>query len=337
MKAVRLEEPGRFCDIELPEAEPSPGEALVAIRRIGMCGTDWHALAGHQPFFTYPRILGHELAVEVLESPDTNRLPPGTLCALEPYYHNPQSQASRLGKTNCCEDLAVLGVHIDGGMRERLAVPIGKLHPRPGLSLDDLALVETLGIGAHAVHDRARVTGNDRFLVIGAGPIGLGVTQFASMHCPNGLVIDTNPDRLAPCNDHIGCDTLVIDTEIDPEPLLREKFDGELPTVIFDCSGNVNSMNRCPDIAAHGGRIVYVGLFQGEFSTNDLTFHRKELSILSSRNATSRTFDYVMDALESGPIAVDWWITHRMKFADASQDLPRLERAAGLVKLLIDA
>src|SRR5437016_1168272 len=146
MKTLTLNEPGNFAFSETPEpVDLPPGHALVRVRRVGICGTDWHAYHGRQPFFTYPRILGHELGIEVERVNDaSSSLRPGDRCSVEPYLNCGRCIACRRGKGNCCVDLKVLGVHIDGGMRERIVVPTNKLHRSNSLSLEQLALVETL-------------------------------------------------------------------------------------------------------------------------------------------------------------------------------------------------
>src|SRR3954471_5625295 len=152
MRRVTLLEPGRFAADSCAPPESPGGYALVRSHRIGVCGTDLHAFAGRQPFFTYPRVLGHELGVEVVSVPPGDHgLKPGDRCAVEPYLWCGRCHACRTGKPNCCENLQVLGVHTDGGMCGRLAVPADKLHRSERLSFEQLALVETLGIGYHAV------------------------------------------------------------------------------------------------------------------------------------------------------------------------------------------
>src|SRR5438046_1886544 len=153
MQTVVLEKPGLFAlgSDHLP-AISSPDEALVRVHRVGICGTDIHAYRGDQPFFTYPRIIGHELGVEIVQvGPNEAGLRAGDRCAVEPYLNCGSCIACRRGKTNCCARLQVLGVHTDGGMREYFTVPVRKLYRSEVLSLEQLALVETLGIGAHAV------------------------------------------------------------------------------------------------------------------------------------------------------------------------------------------
>ena len=152
MKTIVLEQPGQFVLTETqPPAAPGPGEALIRIHKVGICGTDLHAFQGNQPYFEYPRILGHELSGEIVEvGANEQGFAVGDHCAIEPYFNCGQCLACRRGKTNCCAHLKVLGVHMDGGMRDFIVAPIHKLHKSQGLPLDHLALVEPLGIGCHA-------------------------------------------------------------------------------------------------------------------------------------------------------------------------------------------
>src|SRR5258708_1048754 len=295
MRTLVLEQPGnlRLVDTPVPAA-PGPGEALVKVRRIGICGTDIHAFGGKQPFFSYPRILGHELGVEIaVLGADETELQVGGLCSVEPYLNCGKCVACRQGKTNCCAKLQVLGVHIDGGMREHIIVPTRKLHRSKKLTLDQLALVETLGIGCHAV-DRARVEKGEWALVIGAGPIGLAVMQFALEAGANVVVLDVNQARLDFCKKTLGVPyTINAATEVALDRL-RQLTSEELPTVVFDATGSPRSMNASFEYPAQGGRLVFVGLFQGDVTFNDPNFHRRELTLLASRNARSPDFERII-------------------------------------------
>lgn len=339
---IVLTRPGHFEFREaasLRDGRLQDDEVRVRVRRVGVCGTDIHAFHGRQPFFTYPRVLGHELGVEVLETANPDpRLRPGTLCTVEPYLNNPQSRASRRGKTNCCENLQVLGVHVDGGMRPELILPAGKLHPSATLSIDQLALVETLCIGAHA-NERARPQADDFCAVLGAGPIGLGCAAFARDLAGMVAVVDIQESRLAFCRDELGIpDTLLIagngDDRLDDR--LRMLSGGDLPSLIIDATGNPQSMGACFDLAANGARIVFAGLFQGEFSIHDPTFHRKELAVLATRNATATTFQRVLDTVDSGAIRPQNWIGARLPFADVPSRFASTVATTGLVKAIID-
>lgn len=323
--AIRLEEPGRFAATTQHLPDPLAGEARVRIRRIGVCGTDIHAFHGRQPFFEYPRILGHEIAAEVVALNGDSDLKVGELVAVEPYLNDPNSPASKKGKPNCCESLQVLGVHCDGGMRPEINVPIQKLHRAGSGSPDQLALVEMLGIGRHAVN-RSVAVSTDRALILGAGPIGLSILSFLTLTGAEIAIADLDETRLAFCRESFGIErTLLMNETTDKEAALREAFGGELPDLIFDATGNSHSMHSTFDLVGHGGSIVLVGLFQGELTFHDPLFHRKEVTLLSSRNATSSEFREVIASIEDGSVDTAPWITHRL----ALEEIP--SSFAGLV------
>lgn len=320
MLQISLEQPGRFVAADVPEPIAA-GDALVRVHRIGVCGTDLHAFAGKQPFFSYPRVLGHELGVEVIDPGEgAGGLKAGDRCAVEPYLNCGKCIACRRGKPNCCTSLQVLGVHTDGGMRPLLRVPARKLHVSAKLDYDQLALVETLGIGAHAV-ERAQLAAGEFVLVIGAGPIGLSVIQFAQARGVQLAVMDVSEERLGFCR------KLGVSHALKPGAAaikeLKQIGGGDLPACVIDATGNPRSMQGCFELPAHGGRIVFVGLFQGEVSFNDPNFHRRELTLLASRNALPGTLREVVRLVEGGHVDTRPWITHRLKLAEVPEVFPR--------------
>jgi 2-desacetyl-2-hydroxyethyl bacteriochlorophyllide A dehydrogenase len=339
MKAIRLEEPRRLALFSADEPGPSlkPHEALVRVRRIGVCGTDVHAFNGNQPFFSYPRILGHELGVVVtVVGSSSENVHPGDQCSVEPYLNCGHCIACRSGKPNCCVSLQVLGVHTDGGMRESIVVPARKLHPSTHLKLDQLALIETLAIGCHAV-DRARVDAGEFALVVGVGPIGLTVVQFAIEAGAQVIVLDVNPKRLEFCREKLGAPFAINAAVENPLEALKSITAGDLPTVVFDATGNPKSMMEAFSYLANGGRLTFVGLFQGELTFNDPEFHRRELTVLSSRNARSEDFTRIIGLVESGRIDTDSWITHRAPFAEVITEFPHWTRPeTGVLKAMIE-
>jgi 2-desacetyl-2-hydroxyethyl bacteriochlorophyllide A dehydrogenase len=337
MKTIVLAEPGRLLltDTAPPDA-PAAGEAIVRVRRVGVCGTDLHAYKGDQPFFSYPRILGHELGVEVVAlAPDVEHmLAVGDRCAVEPYLNCGACIACRRGKTNCCVRLQVLGVHTDGGMRECFAVPAARLHRSDMLTYDQLALVETLGIGAHAV-DRARIEPGEYALVIGAGPIGLTVMQFAQAAGAQVIAMDLDAHRLAFCRQHLAIAHTIA---AGPAALDQARVitGGDLPTVVFDATGNPASMHGAFSYVAPGGRLVFVGLFQGDVSFHDPEFHRREITLLASRNATAADLRRVIGLLEAGRIDLTPWITHRATLDEAVSQFPSwLRPESRVIKAMI--
>lgn len=337
MQTIVLEQPGTFRRIDTaPPPKPGPGEALVRVRRIGICGTDLHAYRGRQPFFSYPRILGHELGVEVVAAPGQSHVRPGDCCAVEPYLNCGHCTACRRGKPNCCESLQCLGVHTDGGMRETIVVPAHKLHPSRTLTLDQLALVETLGIGAHAVA-RANVAAGDDVLIVGAGPIGLAALQFALLAGANVAVMDVNPRRLEFCRRSLGVKHTLL-PEGDVQAQIRDVFDGELPWHVLDATGNAGSMEQSFSFPTNGGTLVMVGLVQDGLHFHDPEFHRRELTILASRNSTPSDFRRIIGLMEAGRIDTTPWITHRATFADMIEQFEDwLRPESAVVKAMVEA
>jgi 2-desacetyl-2-hydroxyethyl bacteriochlorophyllide A dehydrogenase len=338
MQTIFLEQPGQFrlASTAAPEA-PGPGEALVRIHRVGICGTDLHAFRGTQPFFSYPRILGHELGVEVLALDPARQqtsIAIGDRCSVEPYLHCGTCGACRRGRTNCCVRLQVLGVHIDGGMREYINVPIAKLHRSESLSYAQLALVETLAIGAHAVQ-RAQVEPGEWALVIGAGPIGLATMQFAKLAGARVIALDLNAERLEFCQAR-GLAAHTIDGRGDPLAALEELTGGELATAVFDATGNLGSMARAFEYVAHAGRLTFVGLAQGDVSFHDPSFHRREITLLASRNALPADFARIIGQIETGAIDTQPWITHQADCATLIGAFPSwLQPETGVIKAML--
>jgi 2-desacetyl-2-hydroxyethyl bacteriochlorophyllide A dehydrogenase len=338
VKTLILTTPGQFSQADTDfDRTVQAHEVLLKIHRIGICGTDYHAYRGKQPFFSYPRILGHELGAEVVEiGSDVTNVAIGDKVAVEPYLNCGVCQPCRNGKTNCCEKLQVLGVHTDGGMREFLKVPVRKVYASKTLNYEQLALVETLGIGSHAVN-RAQVQANDLVLVIGAGPIGLSVIQFAKLKGATVVVMDMNASRLAFCQQQLGVDATVLLQNTDPVEEIRQVLNGDLPTVVFDATGNPSSMMQAFKYVAHGGRLTFVGLFQGDVTFNDPEFHRREVTLLASRNALPEDFIGIIKAMEDGAIDTQPWISHRVAFDDlltSFEDL--LKPESNVIKAVIE-
>lgn len=338
MKTLLLEEPRKLV---LQNAEsagtPAAGEALVRVHRIGVCGTDIHAFGGNQPFFQYPRILGHELGLEVLSTgAGVTNVKAGDRCSLEPYVNCEKCIACRNGKGNCCVNMQVIGVHSDGGMREEFIVPARKLHVSNKLDYDQLALVEPLAIGCHAV-ERADVKADEYVLVIGAGPIGLAVIQFAVAKGAKVIVQDINEERLNFCKKHFLLTHTIHALHEDAEKKLLEITQGDNPTVVIDATGSPRSMMAAFQYPAHGGRLVFVGLFMGDVSFHDPNFHKRELTLLASRNAHSSDFTNIISMMENGNINVTPWITHRASI----EDVPKLfsswtQPGTGVIKAMIE-
>lgn len=339
MKALQLVEPKNWQTIDIPEPPaPGPGEVLVRVHRVGVCGTDIGGYLGKFPFFSYPRIPGHELGVEVIAiGPDVTNVMIGDRCSVEPYLNCQKCYSCRRGFTNCCEHHKTLGVMCDGGLTERIVLPARKLHRAEGLTLEQAALVETLAIGCHAV-DRGMAKQGENVLVVGAGPIGLSALEFVKLSGARAIVADISESRLAFVRDVMGVsDTLLIKSDESDIIRLEAMTDNQRADLVIDATGNNRSMARAMEFAAFAGRIVFVGITQQNLDFPHAAFlHRRELTILASRNALSRDFTRIISLIENKKINTDAWITHHADFADVPRVFPEwIDPNAGVMKAII--
>lgn len=339
MKTLYFDQPKtiRLGDSDLP-ASPAPGEAQVKTRRVGVCGTDLGGYLGKMPFFKYPRIPGHELGVEVIAvGTGVTNVKVGDKCSVEPYMNCGECFACNHGNGNCCVNLEVIGVMRDGGLRETFNLRADKLHPGNALSYEQLALVETLAIGCHAV-DRGDAKPGEDVLVIGAGPIGLSVIEFARVRGVRLAVMDLSQDRLDFCkrNYGIGCGIIPVqdDSEIDD---VKSFTNGAGFSLIIDATGHAGSMGNALKYLAPTGRLVYVGITSQPLQFTHVAMHKPEATILASRNALPRDFPYIIDLIEKGTINTAPWVTRRMAFDDVPKQFPELIiPAAGTIKTVIE-
>ena len=340
MHAIQFTEPKSIKEIDLPEPPPpGPGEALVRTHRMGICGTDLSGYLGKMPFFSYPRIPGHELGLEVLAVGEgVTNVSTGDKCSLEPYVNDPASPTSRKGATNCCPGVQVLGVHTDGGLRDSWVLPARKLHAGNQLSYDQLALVETLAIGYHAVQ-RGNPTAGETVLVIGAGPIGLACLEFLKLMDLKVIVMDMVEGRLQFCEDQLGVpNTVIFRNDGSHLKKLEQITGGQLADVVIDATGSARSMSECFAYAAFTGRVVYVGISTETVSfPHAPVFHRRELTLLASRNALPEDFDRIIEIIAAGDINTAAWITHRLDFSEVPTGFAQFtDPALGAIKAIID-
>jgi 2-desacetyl-2-hydroxyethyl bacteriochlorophyllide A dehydrogenase len=336
MKTLVCKSPGllEYSSSETPQLKKN--HAIIKIRRVGICGTDLHAFEGTQPFFNYPRILGHELAGELIEFNNAPGFKEGETVSFIPYFNCGHCIACRMGKPNCCVNLEVCGVHADGGMVEYLSVPSSSLLHGEGLSVDELALVEPLAIGAHGV-SRAAIQPGEFVLVIGAGPIGLATAEFALIAGAKVIVSDLNQQRLEFCKKNLKVNHLVNAFEDNVREKLMEITYGNMPTIIFDATGNLKAINTAFQYMAHGGRYVLIGLQKENISFSHPEFHKREGTLMSSRNATRKDFEKVMACMKLGQITPTTYITHRVAFDDVIDEFENwLDPSNGVIKAMIE-
>jgi 2-desacetyl-2-hydroxyethyl bacteriochlorophyllide A dehydrogenase len=335
MLTVICDTPGTLLAQQRPRPDRQAGDVLLRVKRVGVCGTDMHIFSGKQPYLSYPRVMGHELSGIVEEADAGSGLAPGDAVFVMPYLSCGHCVACRQGKTNCCVAIQVLGVHRDGAFTEYLSVPGRFVHKAEGISLDQAAMLEFLAIGAHAVR-RSQVAAGERVLVAGAGPIGLAVMLFAKLRGANVVALDGRRDRLDFALAELGIAAAVPVGEGDEAELLRLSG-GEHFDVVFDATGNPGAMERGFRFIAHGGRYVLVSIVQGDIRFSDPEFHKREATLLSSRNATDEDFDTVLQAMRAGLVPDRALATHRMALADVpSQFASLLDPGQRVIKALVE-
>ena len=330
MRAISCPEPGqlKLIDIERPQAKP--GWVRVGIRHIGICGTDYHIFEGTHPFLQYPRIMGHELSGVVLDGNGTE-FAAGDPVVINPYLNCGQCPACLEGKPNCCETLSVIGVHSDGGMTEEVVLPAGNLYPATGLTLEQAAMTEFLAIGAHAVR-RTEIKRGWRVLVVGGGPIGLGVAIFARIAGGDVTVVDAAADKVE-ATQAMGFDA-VLAADLEGAAFAERRRSGF--DAVLDATGSIKVMNSSLFHTRNGGNYTLVGVIKGDLVSPDAEVHRRELTIRASRNATREDFDHVMESIRRGLVPTDRLKTHTMSFDQVPTELPRLvHERTGLIKAII--
>lgn len=339
MRAIRLEQPELLAQVDIAEPKgPGPDEVLLKTHCMGICGTDIGGYLGKFPFFTYPKIIGHELGVEVLEiGSNVHHVKVGDRCSVEPYMNCRKCFACRRGQTNCCQYNETLGVMTDGGLCERFVLRADKVHPGGDLQYDQLALVETLAIGCHSV-DRAECRGDDDVLVIGAGPIGLSAIEFARLTGARLIVMDMVQSRLDFVRKTYGiADTILFESPQQALELVNQKTSGDRCRVVIDATGNAASMSAAVQYVAQTGVLVYVGISNQEITFQHGTFHKPEMSLRASRNAMPSDFTRIIRLIANGTINTGPWITHRTTFDKLDVDFPKYTKPeTGVIKAMVE-
>lgn len=316
MKQVTLIKPYEFedRDVEIPILKK--GELLVQIKNIGICGTDIHAFHGDQPYFSYPRVLGHELSGIIVDAKIDNKSLIGKPVSVLPYLSCGKCNSCLKGKTNCCANLHVMGVHVDGGFREYLSVPednimVGKNET----NLEHLSMVEPLSISYHGIM-RADILENDWVIIFGAGPIGIGALMFAKSKTNNIILIDINQNRITYCKSILGIEHSFNGNDETLFEEIKELTNGHFADIVIDATGNKKSIQQQLRFLGHGGKWILIGLQREDLHINHPEFHKREATLMSSRNATKHDFKQVMDKIDNKEIDPALLITHTLDFEE---------------------
>ena len=290
-------------DLALGEAlrePPGPGEVEVRVAAAGLCAGDLYIYLGKNPYVTYPRIGGHEIAGTVAAlGPDVTGVSPGERVVVDPFIGCGRCYACRVGKRNCCAKLSIVGVHRDGGFAEWVRAPAANLHRIPeGVSGFAASFAEPVAIGVQACR-RGEIGRGDRVLVLGAGPIGLAVLEVARAYGAEVFITDIAPGRLETARDLGG---LPLPAETLAAEVAR-LTDGEGMPAVIEATGVASVMESTIGLVASGGRIVILGLVgKGvEVRLPGLDLTRKEVTLHGSR-ASVDCFPEALRLIASGAI-----------------------------------
>jgi len=316
MKRLKLLAPYQLGWEDSDPPRPRHGEALVAVRAMGICGSDLGAYEGRNAFQTYPCVPGHELGGEVLEvGSGVTGIQAGDRVAVEPLLPCGHCRPCRQGRYNCCQNLEVLGVHRDGGMAERVALPASLLHVAPSeLTFEQLALCEPLTVGLQGVR-RAQVVAGEWVVVLGAGTIGLAAMQMARSRGAHAISVDMMPANLELAG-RLGAEVTLQAGGQDLGPLLAELTAGQGPDVVIEAVGKADTIQSTLDLVAFGGRVVIIGHAKDPVPLPMHALLRKEVDLLGSRNSC-RAFPEVIDLVRRGVVDLTAAVSHRLPFADA--------------------
>ena len=332
MKAFRLDAPGAATIVEVPELKERPGEVLLRVRLVGFCGTDLNTYRGRNAMVEFPRVLGHEVAAEVVSG--GGDLASGTLVTLSPYTSCGICPACLNRRPNACQRNQTMGVQRDGAMTALVSVPRERVYTGR-LSLRQLCLVEPLTVGFHAV-SRGRVTEGDSVAVWGCGGIGLGAIAASAFRGAKTMAIDMDDEKLAIAK-RWGASETIHGGKEDVHARLAEITGGQGPQVCIEAIGLPQTFRAAVEEVAFTGRVVYIGYAKEPVSYETRLFVQKELDILGSRNALPEDFREVIRVLESGKFPVEETISAVVPLEDAGRMLAEWSASPGkFTKIMVE-
>jgi 2-desacetyl-2-hydroxyethyl bacteriochlorophyllide A dehydrogenase len=335
MKQISLNRPFEFIEKNAEMPLLGRNELLVQVKSIGICGTDIHAFYGNQPYFNYPRVLGHELSGIIVDSTSASKAYIEKQVCIIPYLSCGKCSICQKGKTNCCTHLKVIGVHVDGGYGTYLAVPEENIIlSQEIIDFDHLSMVEPLSIAYHGI-ERAGISENDWVIIFGAGPIGIGALIFTRYKTNKIILIDVNQHRINYCKSKLSIDHTFNGLDTNLNEHIKELTQGNFADILIDATGNKQAIQMQLAYLAHGGKWIWIGLQKEELRINHPEFHKREATLMSSRNATKNDFQEVLDKIQQKEIFPDLLITHHLLFEEVVTGFPELIKEATYIKGII--
>ena len=329
MKAIKLEKPWEVSCVELPMPKPGEGEALIRIHAAGICGSDIGAFRGTNGLVSYPRIIGHELAGEIVSIPEHNArgLKPGDRVVIDPYLYCGHCYPCSIGRTNCCTELHVLGVHVDGGMAEYYCHPADMLIPIPeGMSWTEAAMAEPLTISLHGIH-RGGLKAGEYCAVIGAGPIGLAAALVAQAYGAHAILLDLVQERLDFAKE-LGIEYTINSADCDPTEEIRRITGGVMAQQVMECSGANPAIRAALDYVSHAGRITLTGWPKQETAIPTDMITKKEIDIRGARTS-AREFEEALKLIHEKRVDMTRLLTKTVSLQEAPETIIDIEKHPG--------
>lgn len=320
MKAVRINKPNelRIIDMEKPVIDEK-NNVLVKIKAAGICGSDVGIYHGKNAAATYPRVIGHEMVGEIVETGENvTKRKVGERVIIDQVTACGHCYACRKGRPNVCANLQVRGVHIDGGYREYMAVPESDCYLLPeDLSYEDAVMIEPTTIAVQAC-SRAELVFEDNLMIIGAGALGSSILRIARLYNPHKIImVDIEDDKLKESLENGATDVINSKNE-DVVAKAHELTDGYGPTVVIDAACFHGSFLTACKCAGNAGRVITMGFGVDPDEINQFVITSKELDVRGSR-LQNRKFQTVIDMVNKGKVDLSDSISHRFYFEDAQK------------------
>lgn len=311
MKAIQITEPKIVNEVELPEPVVSPGEVKIAIKRLGLCGSDLKTYLGQNPMVSYPRIPGHEIAGIIVESGSQvpKKYRTGLSVTVSPYTSCGKCSACHKGRVNCCEYNQTMGVQRDGAAKESITVPHKKVFIISQLSLDQIACLEPLSVGFHAI-SRAEINQGEVVLIFGCGMVGIGAILAAHYRGAFVIAVDIEDHKLSRAK-KLGADEIINSSKTNLLKMVEKITNSYGPDAVIEAVGRPETYQQAIQLVGYAGRVVYIGYSKEPVSYNTKFFVSKELDIKGSRNALDEEIRQVTNMVLESKIDFNEIITHR--------------------------
>ena len=329
MQAIKLEKPWEVACVDIDRPTRKEGEALIKVKAAGICGSDIGAFRGTNGLVSYPRVIGHEIAGEVVEiGPNKKGIKAGDRVVVDPYLYCGHCYPCSIGRTNCCEHLRVLGVHVDGGMCEYFTHPADMLVKIPeGMNWVQAAMAEPLTISLHGIH-RGGLKAGEYCAVIGAGPIGLVAGLVAQAYGAHAILLDIVDERLQFAK-KLGIEHVV--NSMDKEKAIeeiRKITGGTMAQQVMECSGSNAAIRGTLDFVSNAGRITLTGWPKKETSIPTDLITKKEVDIRGARTSAGE-FKEALDLINSKRVDMMQVLTKTITAKEAPATIIDIEKNPG--------